>query len=90
MIYKVITCKECGQIGMPLVNKGTRREKRYVCKNPEICNRRKNIGKLGGVLCSEWYCPESATASCSCGAKLCKFHKRLPTHFGHLKIGLEK
>lgn len=87
MRYKVITCAECGQIGMPLVNKGEAREKRYVCKDPEICNRRKNIG---GVLCSEWYCPEPATVDCSCGAKLCNYHKRLSTHYGHLKSGLKK
>lgn len=82
---KLITCSLCGQVGLPLVNKGNNRDKNYVCKDPNICERRQNIAKVVGLSCSHWYCTTPAKVKCSCGLVLCSFHKNLAEHFGHTK-----
>ena len=88
---RIITCSVCGQVGMPLVNVGTRREKNYVCKESESCHRRQGFFKLvGGRLCSLWFCPNKAEFSCSCGILLCKPHRRIATHYGHMKTPIKK
>ena len=86
---KMILCADCGQIGLPVVNAGTRTEKRYVCKEKEPCRRRLERSKTAGVMCSYWFCLDSAAFNCSCGMKLCKLHKRMLTHMGHRKTKIK-
>ncbi len=81
----VITCEECGQVGLPIVNVGTQRKKRYVCKEPDPCTRRKSYRKTHGVLCSYWFCTDPAEVTCSCGMTMCVKHRLMATHVSHKK-----
>lgn len=84
--WKYVFCSLCGQMGLPLVNRGTNREKKYTCKDVSICERRQRLAKVAGKpICSEWFCPDVATYKCSCGAVLCSYHRNLVGHYGHLK-----
>ena len=82
---KIVTCELCGQVGLPVINRGDSREKHYVCKEPEPCHRRQEYAKTNGTLCSYWFCTSPMEVECSCGMKLCKQHKFMVSHVGHKK-----
>lgn len=87
---KFTVCSRCGQIGLPLVNVGTRREKEYVCREDEQCKRRQHATSLVGPICSYWFCTEKAEYKCNCGMFLCKEHKNMAAHYGHAKMKVKE